>query len=361
VRLLALVLGMALLLAAAVAAAPSVPAKQVKRTNGFIESLAIDGSLVAYDVQGAQPKGPECNRVYAWNLATKRVTRVSGRGTCDADNSSTGAGVAQLAVAGSRLAWIVNVGGNSESSDRLYTSALPAARERRLAAVSRFGNVDCVLAGRWLGGLVGSGSLLAYNIWATVPDNAGDESSCATKTTSAALRKIGTRGTTLVRSGLDTLFAADANAGRIAVARRDGTVALLSATGAPLQTIGVEPPKELALAGNRLVVLGTTRRIQVYDVRTGRSLLGPLVPAGAQHLDAAGGIAAYAVARRLHVLRLATGVDTVVATAPKPIAGLAVSNRALAYAFNVFKRIRKPPSFRDIGNVAVIPISRLVK
>ena len=345
------------------AAAPSAPARQVKQTNGFIESLAIDGSLVAYDVQGAQPGGPRCNRVYAWNFTTKRVTRVSGRGTCDADNSSTGAGVAQLAVAGSRLAWIVNVGGNSESSDRLYTAALPAPKERRLAAVSRFGEVDCVLAGRWIGGLVGSDNLLAYNTWSTAPDNAGNGTSCAMKTTSAELRRIGTRGTTLVRSGLDTLFAADANAGRIAVARRDGTVALLSATGAPLQVIGVEPPKEVALAGNRLVVLGTTRRIQVYDVRTGRSLFGPLVPAGAQHLDAAGGIAAYAVARRLHVLRLATGVDTVVATAPKPIAGVAVSDRALAYAFNVFKRVRKPkpPSFRDIGNVAVIPMSRFVR
>ena len=108
---------------------------------------------------------------------------------------------------------------------------------------------------------------------------------------------------------------------------------------------------------------GVTGRSPCFRQPARRSIFGPLVPAGAQHLDAAGGIAAYAVARRLHVLRLATGVDTVVATAPKPIAGVAVSDRALAYAFNVFKRVRKPkpPSFRDIGNVAVIPMSRFFR
>src|SRR6187551_656945 len=91
-----------LVVAAVVVAAPSRPAPQVKHTVGFIESLALDGSVVAYDVQGEQPHGPACNRVYAWNIATRRVAKVSGAGTCGADNSSTGAGVSELAVAGSR-------------------------------------------------------------------------------------------------------------------------------------------------------------------------------------------------------------------------------------------------------------------
>jgi hypothetical protein len=343
-------------LALAVPAAVPAPGQLIRHTRGFIESLAADGPVVAYDAEGDQPGGPACNRVYAWNLATGRVTRVSAGGTCDADSSSTGAGVAQLAVAGKRVAWITNIGGNSESNDRLFAATLPKPMERRLAAVSRFGNVDCILTGRTLGGLVGGGAVLAYNLWTTVP---GDPSSCETKTTSGSLRSIGARGTTLLRAGLDTLVAADADGGRIAVAHSDGTVTLFSSKGAPLQTIGVEPAKDVALSGNRLVVLTKTRRIQVYNTQTGRAELGRLVPAVAGHLAADGGIAAYAVGASLHVLRLATGRDTVVATAPKGIVGVAVSTRAVVYAYNVFRRIGKPPRFRDIGTVVAIPLSRL--
>jgi hypothetical protein len=349
----------ALLLSSAVGAAPSAPARYVKHTTGFIESLAIDRAVVAYDVQGDQPDAPVCNRVYAWKLARTHATRVSGRGTCGADDSSTGSGVAQLAVSGSRVAWIVNVGGNSESADRLYTASLAAPKERRLAAVSRFGNVDCVLAGGWLGGLVGSGSLLAYDYWRTVAATPGDEGSCSTKVTSAALRGIERRGTTLLRSGADTLLASDADAGRIAVLHDDGTLTLLTSSGTPLRTLGIEPTRGIALAGSRIVVLTNAKRIQVYSATTGRAEASYAVPARADHLDAARGLAAYAVGRKLHVLRLATGRDTVVADAAKPITDVAASTRAVVYAYNVYKRLPSRATYRDIGNVVAIPVSQL--
>ena len=346
-------------LALAVPAAAPAPGQQIRHTHGAVESLAADGPVVAYDVEGDQPGGPVCNRVYAWNLATARVIKVSGRGTCDADSSSTGAGVPHLAVAGLRIAWITNIGGNSESNDRLFAATLPKPQERKLAAVSRFGDVDCLLTGRTLGGLVGAGRVLAYNLWTTVAANPGDEGSCQTTTTSGSLRSVGPRGTTLLRAGLDTLVAADADSGRIVVAHSDGTVGLFSSAGALLQTIGVEPVKEVALSGDRLVVLTKTRRIQVYNAQTGRPGQGRLVPRVAAHLDAGGGIAAYAVGASLHAFRLTTGRDTVVATAPKGIVGVAVSTRAVVYAYNVFRRIAKPPSFRDVGTVVAIPRSRL--
>jgi len=40
----------------------------------------------------------------------------------------------------------------------------------------------------------------------------------------------------------------------------------------------------------------------------------------------------------------------VIATAPKRIVGLAVSSRAVVYAYNLFKRT----GFRDVGNVVAI-------
>ena len=241
--------GVWLAVAAVVVAAPSRPAPQVKHTVGFIESLALDGSVVAYDVQGDQPHGPVCNRVYAWNIATRSVAKVSGAGTCGADDSSTGAGVFELAVAGSRIAWIANTGGLSESNDRLFTATLPRPRERKLASTMRTGDVDCVLTGRTLGGLVGSGDLLAYNIWATAAASPGDEQSCATKITSGSLRRITAAGTSPLRAGTDTLVAQDADGGRVAVLHADGTVELFSAAGKPLKRSESIPQRRSRLRG----------------------------------------------------------------------------------------------------------------
>src|SRR5437667_4123391 len=92
-------------------------------TFGEIEALAMDGPLVAYDVGARENVNARCNKVVVWNVRTGARKKVSGKKTCDADDTSTGAGVAQLAVAGHRGAWIVNQGGNTESDDYLYTSS----------------------------------------------------------------------------------------------------------------------------------------------------------------------------------------------------------------------------------------------
>src|SRR5204863_8510295 len=83
-------------------------ARQAKSatTYGEIEALAMDGPLVAYDVGTNANVGQRCNKVFAWNVRTGQKKKVSGKRTCDADSTSTGAGVAELAVAGKRVAWI---------------------------------------------------------------------------------------------------------------------------------------------------------------------------------------------------------------------------------------------------------------
>ena len=154
----------ALLLAVSVpAAAAPGPAAHVKNTNGWIESIAMDGSRLAYAVKG----GATCTKVFVWNVLNGSAARVSGRGTCAADSTSTGGGVTEIAVAGTRLAWIVNMGGNTESADLLYTASRPAAREQLVANVLRTGDVDGTLTGGWLGGLVGSGDRIAVDQFTT--------------------------------------------------------------------------------------------------------------------------------------------------------------------------------------------------
>ena len=124
----------------------------------------MDGPRLAYAVSGG---GGGCTKVFVWNVKTQSAAVVSGKGTCGADSTSTGGGVTEIAVAGTRLAWIVNLGGNTESDDSLYTSSLPGWQERRVTSVTRTGNVDGTLKGSWLTGLVGGGDRIALNQFTT--------------------------------------------------------------------------------------------------------------------------------------------------------------------------------------------------
>ena len=68
------------------------------------------------------------SKVLVWNTRTGKTIKVSGKKTAAADVTSTGMGVFQLAIAGSRVAWLVNQGSNLESEASLAASA--SARER---------------------------------------------------------------------------------------------------------------------------------------------------------------------------------------------------------------------------------------
>ena len=77
------------------------------------------------------------HKFIVWNVLTGKTTKVSGRITDQADGTSTGHGVRELAIAGQRVAWIINQGGNTESDDYLYTSLLAKPAEKKLASASR--------------------------------------------------------------------------------------------------------------------------------------------------------------------------------------------------------------------------------
>ncbi len=132
-------------------------------TVGAVESLAMDGRRVAYDLEARS----SCNTLHVWDTVSKQDVVVSGAGTCGADSTSTGAGVREIAVAGRRVSWIVNLGGNTESADTLYAATVGGAKEKKLASALRTGDVDGVLNGTWIGNLAGDGDLTALNRWKT--------------------------------------------------------------------------------------------------------------------------------------------------------------------------------------------------
>ena len=334
------VLVLAALTGSAAARQAPLPKPKAKSTPGRIEALAMDGSRVAYDVAAGSGPKARCNAVFVWNVARNTTTRVSSRQTCGADSTSTGAGVREVALAGGRVAWIVNQGGNSESGDYLYISTVARTGERVLATAFRTGDTSGVLTGNWLGGLVGAGSFLALDHWAT--DSHGAVSS-------ARLRRIGSKLADLAE-GAETMTARSTDGRQVAVLRTDGTVGLYSTRGTLLRTVTPSTAVEVALRRDYLAVLTTTRTLEVFNSHSGRKLRSWHVAAGAAHLDLAAGLAAYATGRRVHVIRLSTGKSVFGARTAATVSAVQLEPTGLAYAL---QRGDRP------GTVVFVPMKRL--
>ena len=331
---------LALLIAVPAAAAPE-PVAKTKNTAGWIESLAMDGPRVAYAVEGS---GGRCTKVVVWNVLTGSAAAVKGRGTCAADSTSTGGGVTEIAIAGTRLAWVVNQGGNTESSDSLYVASLPGPKERLLVTTIRTGDVDGTLTGGWIGGLVGNGDRIAVNRWTT-----NDSGEVQTGT----LQRVGDKLTT-VSTGTPALHAQALDLRRAAVLRANGEVAVYDVdSGGLYVTVTPASARQVALRGEYLVVLGRAKAVDLYNARTGARIRSWPVAAGATRLDVHSGIAVYAVGRQVHALRLASGTDAVIAAAPREVEGLAIERTGVVYAYNTVK------GTKELGNLAFMPLAKV--
>lgn len=340
--LAAVVLGTTLL-ASVASAAGNPPGVRVIHTKEIIESFAIGGQRIAYDLRGSLA----CNKVLVRDLRTGKTTRVSGKQTCSADSTSTGAGVRELAVAGNRIAWIVNLGGNTESDDYLYTASLPRPTERRLAASTRLGDIGGILAGTWIGNLVGSGNLLAVNRWST------DKGGAVTRSGVDVI--VGNRLRRLA-SSRSPILAQAADSGRIAVLYGDSGVEIYDVNGKRLRRLKPSSATEIALRGDYLLVLTETQTLEIYNARTGAYLrTWPVQAQAPAELDAYAGVAIYVAYPRntlqsfkIHALQLKTGKDVVVATGNFQLRRSAELEPAgLLYA-------------RDRHNLVLIPFKRVL-
>jgi len=80
---------------------------QRKHIQVAVAAPAMDGDRIAYDASSKILAKPRANKVLVWNVRTGKTVKVSGKKTAAADTSSTGGGVFQLAIAGSRVAWLM--------------------------------------------------------------------------------------------------------------------------------------------------------------------------------------------------------------------------------------------------------------
>ncbi len=113
----------------------------------------MDGSRVAYASGG---------RIHIWNMATGATTTVKG----NYSNAKHTANASQLAIAGTRVAWIKDQQfGNTEEGEKLYTASI-GGKARQVMHVYRYGVDDPThTTGGWIAGLVGSGKSLAVSTW----------------------------------------------------------------------------------------------------------------------------------------------------------------------------------------------------
>jgi WD40 repeat protein len=322
-----------LALVASAAGTTATYGKKVVHLQQRVGALAVDGNRVAYDL-GARysTQSNAVNRVLVWNVRTGKTIKVSGRKTGVGDGTSTGAGVFQLAIAGSRVAWLLNEGGNLEATDYLFTSSVTHPKERQAASALRSGE-NCPgrnvagCAGAWLGGLVGSGNVIALNRWTT--DSQGDM-------TSGGLYAIEGTQTKSIATGAGTVSAVSADGGREAVLRSDGSVAVYSQSGSVLATVNPPSAEAVALSGKNLVVLSKGRTLELYDAHTGalQKTLSSHGKGGPEDLDVQGNLATYTSNSSVRAVNLSSGKDRVVGTLGNRIAFARIDSAGLAYAAN---------------------------
>jgi hypothetical protein len=119
-----------------------------------------------------------------------------------------------------------------------------------------------------------------------------------------------------------------------------------------LLTVSPSSAREVALRQDYIVVLTRTRTLEIFNANTGAQVRTLPVAAGASKLDVHSGIAAYAVGRTVHVLRLSDGKDAVLATAPRALRALEIEAPGIGYAYNTVKGIK------DVGNLAFVPMGK---
>jgi hypothetical protein len=311
----------------------------VKNVNGWITALAFDGSNLAYATQAFAPTN--CFKLFTWNPLTRAGALVSGpkTGRCGSD-TPTGKRIVAVALAGPRVAWIRNITGNDEADDFLYTRVL--TKQKQLLAATRTGDTSGVLKGKWIGGLVGSGSVLAVNTWTT--------SSTGTVTKSS-LGAVGLARVKPVATGTGTRTAESADTGRVAVLRNNGSVAIYSAGGSLQKTITPPSVKAIALRKGYLVALSRTETLSIYNSYTGAFIRSWPVPAGATNLDVNQNIAVFSVWRKVYALQLTTGKLALLATEKRAIVTAQIEAPGVIFAYNTLRGLK------SIGNIAFVPLA----
>lgn len=286
-----------------------------------ITDLSADGPLVAFLTAG------ECANPQVWNTKTNAVTALDepqcngDLGECSARPCQVngGEGSFEITVAGTRVAWI----DEGLEGHTPFTSVKVASIARPEPATLTAGESDTSTAPFFLGHLHGQGGLLVFDAW----------------TRSSAPRLWRIVGSPLSRErliakGAAYFAVASVSAGRIAVQRRDGTVAILNARGGPIRTFSfAHRPKEVQLQGRLLVVFDGSK-VEAFDLTNG-TLVHRLPASNIKLERGRGNVALYVERRQIHLVNLRTGSTSRIAVPGSGPVNAQLTAAGLAYSYNV--------------------------
>jgi hypothetical protein len=265
-------------------------------TRSPVTALAVDGSHIAYAT---------CAGVFTWDTGATRANQVAnaklGNNCID-----THEGVSSIALAGDRLVYVDDQGGNIVFWSVVAVSLGTIAPPIVLASGSQTNGPQHPQVA-WSGGtlaLAGEAQEFPVLIW--------------------HIQTVGPSGCPcqeILSFPHSELHLDDANEGRLVVSG-DGLLRILGTDGSVSLTLPFES-SHAALSGDDLVVQ-LDNELRDYSVATGTLLhtwqLAPsaqLCPycAGSTLQDIARGLAAYTADRQLHLLRLSDGSDAIIGPA----------------------------------------------
>jgi hypothetical protein len=227
-------------------------------------------------------------------------------------------------------------------------------KERKLASVMRTGD-NCPgrsthCAGQWLGGLVGSGSLIALNRWTT------DESD---NVVDGGLYLLNGAQMTWVVNDAGAIEAASTDGRCVAVLRLNGglfnvNVAVYSLAGQQVGQEVVPDAEEIALSGHghSLAALTTTGELEIWDTRIAHPpktfrTHGSRPPV---NLDVQGNIAIYSAGSSVHAVNLSSGKDRVIGKVIGQIGFARISSAGVVFSSS---------RFASKGTLVFVPFARV--
>jgi hypothetical protein len=291
VRRIAIAALLASLVVPATAAALLTPGRTIANTAP-VTALSVTHRSVVYAVGRTKTA---CGEVRLWDTGTRGLWSFGQRTIlgCE-ENPSGGYGIAQVSTTGRRAFWVTNIGGNI-TDYQLWTATPTRKAPLRLAfASSETGGPPAIVLG------VGTPEGVPYAVGSTVT-------------------YVGANGARLFRTTLGSpvrLLAAGPGPGtaRVVAALANGSVVVLSRSGATLRTDGYGPEavRAIQLAGAGPVV-------QAGDtVTVGPSAGGTKItlPHNALMLDYRQGAIVYRQGTQVRKRLVGTGADSLLSVIP---------------------------------------------
>ncbi len=301
-----LLLFVALLAAVPIAAAAALRERSVA---GPLSAVGIAGTDVGY--ADAYRRG--CHEVRHWDVATRGDVRVASH--CFV-STSTGSGVAGVAVTDGRTLWLTYTGGNIREWS-LWTKG-GIARTKRIAfkAADVDGPAPIVLGSAWE-------ESLPYAVGRTI----------------VVLSSNGSRRFSV--DATDEVRTLSAHSRGYAAVLANGSVLRLSLTGRVLGRTPYPPGfAQFAVLAAQGLVVKTVAGLEIHRNGAVRRLS---LPAGSRFLGLSAGVVAYGTGRQLRLRRLSNGNDVLFRTlTPRFEAQLGrlgivyASGRTLGYSAAVF-------------------------